>query len=102
MDIAVVNCGARIELNAAGDTITDARIAVGAVAPRPLMVPAAAAALIGQPPTEETFAAAGAASSAAATPISDMRGSAKQRTHLASVLTVRALRGALQRITEAS
>jgi CO/xanthine dehydrogenase FAD-binding subunit len=102
MDIAVVNCGARIELNAAGDSITDARVAVGAVAPTPLMVPSAAQALIGQAPTEEAFAAAGAAASAAATPITDMRGSAKQRTHLASVLTVRALRGALQRITEAS
>ncbi len=102
MDIAVVNAAARIELNDAGDTITEARVAIGAVAPTPLMVPAAAEALIGNAPTEETFAAAGAASSAAATPISDMRGSAKQRTHLASVLTVRALRGALQRINEAS
>ena len=102
MDIAVVNCGARIELNEAGDSITDACIAIGAVAPTPLMVPAAVEALVGNAPTEQTFAAAGAAASAAATPITDMRGSAKQRKHLASVLTVRALRGALQRITEAS
>ncbi len=102
MDIAVVNAGVMIELNAAGDSIVNARVAIGAVAPTPLMVPVAAAALIGNAPTEETFASAGAASSAAARPITDMRGSVKQRTHLANVLTVRALRGALQRIQEAS
>ncbi|MEZ4494188.1 MAG: xanthine dehydrogenase family protein subunit M [Dehalococcoidia bacterium] len=102
MDIAVVNAGARIQLADDGETITDAKVAIGAVAPTPLVVPAAAQALIGKPANEETFAAAGEASAAAATPIADMRGSVAQRKHLAKVLTVRALRGALERAKENS
>lgn len=102
MDIAVVNAGARIQLADDGETIADAKVAIGAVAPTPLVVPAAAQALIGKPANEETFAAAGEASAAAATPIADMRGSVAQRKHLAKVLTVRALRGALERAKENS
>jgi carbon-monoxide dehydrogenase medium subunit len=102
MDIAVVNAAARIELAEDGETITGAKVAIGAVAPTPLVVPAAAQALIGKPANEETFAAAGEAAAAAATPIDDMRGSVAQRKHLAKVLTVRALRGALQRAKENS
>ena len=41
MDIAVVNVGVRLDLNAAGDRIEAARISIGAVAPVPLFVPAA-------------------------------------------------------------
>ncbi|MCA9823321.1 MAG: xanthine dehydrogenase family protein subunit M, partial [Dehalococcoidia bacterium] len=99
---AVVNAGARIQLADDGETIADAKVAIGAVAPTPLVVPAAAQALIGKPANEETFAAAGEASAAAATPIADMRGSVAQRKHLAKVLTVRALRGALERAKENS
>jgi carbon-monoxide dehydrogenase medium subunit len=102
MDIAVVNAAARIELDASGQSITGARVAIGAVAPTPLLVEAAAAALVGRPPNEETFAAAGDAAAAAATPIADMRGSIAQRKHLSKVLTVRALRGALKRAQENS
>jgi len=101
MDIAVVSAGARLQLNGSGDRIEAARVAVGAVAPTPLLVAAAAAALVGQPPTDEVFETAGKAAAAASSPITDMRGSAAQRRHLASVLTVRALRGALQRAGEA-
>jgi carbon-monoxide dehydrogenase medium subunit len=101
MDIAVASAGARIQLNAAGDRIEAARVAIGAVAPTPLLVSAAAQALAAQPPTDEVFERAGQASAAAAHPITDMRGSTAQRRHLASVLTVRALRGALQRAREA-
>lgn len=100
MDIAVVNAAARLELGENGETITGARVAVGAVAPTPLLVDAAAQALIGKPANEETFAAAGDAAAAAAVPIADMRGSIAQRKHLARVLTIRALRGALQRAQE--
>ena len=95
MDIAVVNCGSYIAFD--GDTVSDARIALGAVAATPIMVPAAAEALIGKPLTEETIAAAAAASSEAATPIDDMRGSIRQRKHLSGVLTERTLRIAADR-----
>mgnify|MGYP000717926899 CR=1 FL=1 len=100
MDIAVASAGVRIALNGEG-RIESARVAIGAVAATPLMVPVAAAALNGNLPTEETFGAAGDAASALATPIDDMRGSVAQRHQLVRVLTVRALRGALTRIQEA-
>ena len=100
MDIAVASAGVRFALNGAG-RIESARVAIGAVAATPLMVPAAADALNGNLPTEETFAAAGEASAALATPINDMRGSIAQRHQLIRVLTIRALRGALTRIQEA-
>ncbi|MEO6043664.1 MAG: xanthine dehydrogenase family protein subunit M [Tepidiformaceae bacterium] len=99
MDIAVASAGVRFALNGAG-RIESARVAIGAVAATPLMVPAAADALNGNLPTEETFAAAGEASAALATPINDMRGSIAQRHQLVRVLTIRALRGALTRIQE--
>lgn len=101
MDIAVASAAARLELDAANEQIVSARVALGAVAATPLLVPAAAAALVGQPPRRESFERAGAAAAEAASPITDMRGSVAQRRHLASVLTLRALEGALQRIREA-
>lgn len=101
MDIAVVNVGVRLDLNAAGDRIEAARISIGAVAPVPLFVPAAGEALVGQAPTAEAFAAAADAAAAAATPITDMRGSIAQRVHLTRVLTSRALDKALERAREA-
>ncbi|MFN0145512.1 MAG: FAD binding domain-containing protein [Dehalococcoidia bacterium] len=101
MDIAVVSSGVKLTLNAAGDTVESARVAIGAVAATPLMVKAAAEVMTGKPATEETFKLAGAAAEAAATPITDMRGSIAQRKHLTNVLTVRALNGALKRIREA-
>lgn len=101
MDIAVASAGVRLQLAADGETIESARVAIGAVAATPLMVPAAATALVGEPATDATFAKAGAAAAAAAAPITDMRGSIGQRKELTSVLTVRALRGALKRIREA-
>jgi carbon-monoxide dehydrogenase medium subunit len=101
MDIAVASAGARLQLDAGGARVESARIAIGAVAPTALLVTSAAEAIAGQAPTAETFARAGAAAAEACTPITDMRGSVAQRRHLASVLTVRALEGALQRIREA-
>jgi len=95
MDIAVVNAGSWVQLD--GDIVRDARVALGAVAPTPIMVPGAAAALIGKPISDETIAAAGDAAKDAARPIDDMRGSIKQRKHLAKVLTERTLRLAVER-----
>ena len=53
--------------------------------------------LEGKDATEETCAAAGEKAKGAATPISDMRGTIKQRTHLVGVLTKRALIKAISR-----
>jgi CO/xanthine dehydrogenase FAD-binding subunit len=100
MDIAVASAGVRLELDDSRQNIVAARIAISAVAPTPLRVPAAEAALAGQPATSETFARAAEAAAEAATPITDMRGSIAQRKQLARVLTNRALNGALARAKE--
>jgi CO/xanthine dehydrogenase FAD-binding subunit len=97
MDIAVVGTGSAVVLSDDLSTITDARVALGAVAPTPIVVPEAAAALIGNPISDDAMQAAAAAATAAARPISDMRGTVAQRKHLAGVLTKRTLQGAIAR-----
>jgi CO/xanthine dehydrogenase FAD-binding subunit len=97
MDIAVVGVGAALVLSADGATIASARLALGAVAPTPLLLPAVGDALAGRPPGEEAWARAADLAAAAARPISDVRGSARLRQHLVGVLTRRALRGAMRR-----
>lgn len=97
MDIAVVNAGASVVLDAKKRTFISARIALGAVAPTPLFVADAGASLAGKPVSEEAVEAAAEIARAAARPISDMRGTAEQRTHLAGVLARRALQGAIER-----
>jgi CO/xanthine dehydrogenase FAD-binding subunit len=97
MDIAIAGAGVWILLGDQGDIIKEARIALSAVAPTPLLVPGAAELLIGNPPDEETFNKAAEAARMAAQPITDMRGTKAQRRHLVGVLVKRALQQALQR-----
>jgi carbon-monoxide dehydrogenase medium subunit len=97
MDIAVVGVGSSVVLSADHTTITAARIALGAVAPTPLLVEEAAAALVGKPITDAAIAAAADTAKAAARPITDMRGTVEQRRHLVGVLTRRTLQGAIAR-----
>lgn len=97
MDIAVVGCGAWLRLSSDGKSIDEARIALGAVAPRPRMADDAAAYLKGKAPTEEHFAQAGELAKQVASPISDMRGTAEYRTHLVGVMVKRTLAAALAR-----
>jgi carbon-monoxide dehydrogenase medium subunit len=96
MDIAVVGAGVALVLDSR-KTCVSARIALGAVAPTPLLVPEAGDALAGSPLAEADIERAAALARAAARPISDMRGSADYRRHLVGVLVKRALRIALQR-----
>lgn len=95
MDIAETSCGAAVVLT--DGKIGAARVALGAVAPRPLFVPQAAALLMGQPPTESAIEDAARAAQSAATPITDMRGTVEHRKQLAYVLTKRALTAAIAR-----
>lgn len=97
MDIAVVGAASWVQLNAVGDTIQAARVALGAVAPTPIAVESANQFLVGKPATEETFAKAGELASAAARPIADKRGTAEYRKHLAGVLVKRTLQIAVSR-----
>ena len=98
MDIAVVGAGARITLDADGNC-TEARIALGAVAPTALRVADAEAALVGQPITDETLAAVAAAASAACDPIDYKRGTIAYRKQVAGVLAKRAVKLAADRAT---
>jgi xanthine dehydrogenase FAD-binding subunit len=95
MDIAVVGCAVNLRL--LGDLVTEARVALGAVAPRVILVPDAARALIGSPLDAAAQEALIAAVRAAATPISDKRGTAAFRTHVVGVLARRAAMAAYAR-----
>ena len=96
MDIAVVGAGVSVTLDASGNC-TAARVALGAVAPTAIMVPDAAAALIGTAIEDGDLERAGAAASAASRPITDRRGTAEFRRHVAGVLTRRAAAAARDR-----
>lgn len=96
MDIAVVGAGVNISLDENG-VCSAARVALGAVAPRPLLVEAAAAALIGSRLDEAALAQAAAAASKACHPIDDKRGTIEYRTKVAAVLVKRAAQIALER-----
>ena len=96
MDIAVVGCGVALTLDAGG-TCTAARVSLGAVAARPLLVADAAKALIGTKVDAGALAKAAAASSAACQPIDDKRGTKEFRIKIAGVLTRRTAEIALAR-----
>ena len=97
MDIAIAGAGAWIALDGDGEWIADARIALAAVAPTPLLVDEAGRSLIGQQATPGAFARAAEHAQQAASPITDVRGTAAQRRHLVGVLVRRALLGAVDR-----
>jgi carbon-monoxide dehydrogenase medium subunit len=95
MDIAVV--GVAVNLRLDGDRISEARIVLGAVAPKILLVPEAARAIIGTALDDAALQALSAAAIAASTPISDKRGTAAFRKDIVGVLVRRAARIALDR-----
>ena len=96
MDIAVVGAGVSLEIDGGG-ICTHARIALGAVGPRVMLVEDAAEALIGTSVGEAALAALAQAASSAATPIDDKRGTVDFRIKVAGVLARRAAIVALQR-----
>ena len=100
MEIAVVGATAVVTLD--GGAVTDARIAMTALAPTIRRVPEAEAALVGSDGGEAAVEAAAAAVSEAATPISDVRGSADYRRAMAAVIARRTIERALRRAREAS
>jgi carbon-monoxide dehydrogenase medium subunit len=97
MDIAVVGAGASVTLDEAKQKILSARIALGAVAPTPLLVEKAGSFLTGKEITQENIQEAARIAQAAARPISDLRGTAEHRRHLCAVLVRRALEKAIER-----
>ncbi len=96
MDIAVVGAAVNLTLDGGG-TCTTARVALGAVAPTPLLVAEAADALIGTAVDDAALENLAAAASAACRPIDDKRGTIEYRTKVAGVLARRAAGIALER-----
>ena len=89
MDIAVAGAGVWLALDA-DRRVSQARVALGAVAPTALRVDAAAQALIGTRLEDDALARLAAAASAACRPIDDKRGTAIYRIRVAGVLARRA------------
>ena len=77
-----------------------ARVGLTAVNPDAAALAEISAALVGQPATEEVFAEAGRRAGEACDPVTDVRGTAEYKRHLASELTIRTLRTAAQRVRE--
>jgi len=97
MDIAVAGVGSSVILDATGQNIVSARIALAAVAPTPVFSAAAGASLAGKPVSDAAIQEASEKAMADAKPIDDMRGTVRQRVHLIGVLTRRTLNNAIQR-----
>jgi carbon-monoxide dehydrogenase medium subunit len=93
-DWAVVAAGVSVQIT--DDTITRAGIALAA-AGADMTSTAADKALIGRRPSEELFVQAAGIAAASCSPVSDQRGSADYKRHVAGVLTERALMRAAAR-----
>ena len=96
MDIAVVGVGVCLTLDANG-VISDARVALGAVAPTQLVVDDAAKAIIGSKLDDAALAKLDAAARAACKPITDKRGTIDFRIKIAGVLARRTAAIAFER-----
>jgi|TARA_A100000164_G_C21617883_1_gene635185 carbon-monoxide dehydrogenase medium subunit len=95
MDIAVVGVAVCVTLERG--RVKSARVALGAVAPTAVLVPAAARAIVGTSLDDEALEKLSRACSAACNPIDDKRGTVEYRTRLAGVLAKRAAKIAFLR-----
>jgi CO/xanthine dehydrogenase FAD-binding subunit len=95
MEIAVVGATAVVVLD--GTSVSDARIAITALAPTIHRVPEAEQALVGSDGSGAAAEAAAQAAAAAAAPISDVRASAGYRRAMAAVIARRAIQAAVAR-----
>ena len=98
-DWAVAAAGAAVWLHA-GDRIADVRVGLAAVGPNTTGIPEISAALRGRAPSEEAWELASAIAADASRPVTDSRGTAAYKRHLAGELTRRTLRTAWARATE--
>ena len=93
--ISVLSAAVAVMLDGAGRCAT-ARVALGAVAPRPIRVPAAEAVLVGEKLTPAIIGEAARLAAEAACPIDDIRGSAAYRRQVVEVVVRRLLVGAIR------
>jgi aerobic carbon-monoxide dehydrogenase medium subunit len=94
-DWATAASGAALWLD--GTNVAAAGIALSAVNPHSVRSTRAEEAVVGKPPSEEAFAEAAARAAEDSEPVSDLRGPADYKRHLARELTHRALRRAAER-----
>ena len=101
-DWAVTAAGASLTLDGTGEEaqIAAARVDLTAVNSDPAGLAELSTSLVGRPASEEVFAEAGRRAAAACEPVTDVRGSAEYKRHLAAELTIRTLRTAAQRVRE--
>jgi carbon-monoxide dehydrogenase medium subunit len=95
MDIAVAGAGCWLRLE--GDRILEARIALSAVAPVPLVAASASDSLAGKPASNSAIEEAANLAADEARPISDVRGSSGLRRELVRVLVRRVITQSIQR-----
>jgi carbon-monoxide dehydrogenase medium subunit len=100
MDIAVVGVASYLVVSPENGLCTEARIALGAVAPTPIRAPLAESVLVGTDLTNDVLEEAARLASESARPISDMRGSEGYRKELVRVLTKRTLAKAASLTTD--
>jgi len=96
MDIAVVGCGVNISIE--NGVCTNARVSLGAVAPKPLLINEASDILVGSSLDEETLEKVSKICKDSCNPIDDKRGTIDYRTKVAGVLFKRATLLAADRI----
>ncbi len=96
MDIAVVGCGVNISIE--NGVCTNARVSLGAVAPKPLLINEASDILVGSSLDEETLEKVSKICRDSCNPIDDKRGTIDYRTKVAGVLFKRATLLAADRI----
>lgn len=89
-DFPIVGLAAAVRMD--GRRVSDARVALTAVASRPILVEAAGAALVGSQLEDDAIAAAAEAAFKAARPMDNTSGTIAQRKRTVSVFATRALR----------
>lgn len=89
--LALVNAAAALWLSEDGETISEPRLALGAVAPVPLRCTETEAFLTGKPATDEVVAEAADIAVSEAKPIDDFRASKKYRCQIIRTFTKRVL-----------
>lgn len=96
-DISIVGVGVRIGLQEDG-TVYKARVALGAVAPKPIRVHEVEEYLVGKKLTDEVIEQAARMAEASITPISDQRASAEYRKEMVYVNMKHMIRAAVEKI----
>ena len=95
LEISLANIAAFISLDSPNGAISDAKIAMGSVAPTPIRAISAEKILLGEKPSESLLARAAEAAVDDGRPIDDFRASAEYKKAMVGVLTRRTLMEAM-------